>query len=103
MKEDIIYFNILQLQFQLGIFEIKCLKFVLQTYQFHLYNGLDYNSGQKIQHTKVVYNLLVNFLLNLWCRQDNYVVIMKIYTMPVLYFVIRRKWQYFANEFMVNF
>src|ERR1043165_2549266 len=95
MKEDIIHFNILQLQFQLEIFEIKYLKFVLQIYQFHLYNGLDYNFGQKIQHIKVVYNLLADFLLNLWCKQDNYIVIMKICIMLVLYFVIKKKWQYF--------
>src|SRR5271154_3982392 len=95
MKEDTIYFNILQLQFQLEISETKCLKFVHQIYQYHLYNGLDYSSGRKIQHIGAVYNLLVNFLLNLWCKQDNYVVIMKIYIMLVLCFVIRRKWQYF--------
>src|SRR6266542_1028241 len=95
MIEDMIHFSILQLQFQPEISEIKYLKFVPQTYQFHLYNGLDYNSGQKIQHTKVVYNLLVNFLLNLWYRQDNYAVIMKIYIMLVLCFVIKKKWQYF--------
>src|SRR5688572_32876680 len=88
MKEGMIHFNILQLQFQLEISVIKYLKFVLQTYQFHLYNGLGYNSGQKIQRAKIVYNLLVDFLLNLWCKQGNYVVIMKICIMLVLYFVM---------------